>query len=55
MCKCLCMVRTQGLSRTHLAFFKDCIQCKKDLEFFHNMSNFILKVFSCLLLFLWVG
>ena len=35
----------QGLSRTHLPFFKDSIQCKKDLEFYHNIANFILKVF----------
>ena len=48
----------QGLSRTHFPFFKDSIQCKKRtfslrlFEFFHNMSNFIPKVFG-LLLSLW--
>ena len=49
--------KIQGLLRTHFPFFKDSIQlCKKEswvygfFQFFHNMSNFILKVFLCLLL-----
>jgi len=47
--------KIQLFSRTHFPFFKYCIQCKKEpwvclFWFFHNMSNFILKVFLCLLL-----
>ena len=45
----------QRLYRTHFPFFKDSIPCKKEpqvclFSFFQNMSNFILKVFPCLLL-----
>ena len=48
--------KIQGLFKnTFPVFPKDNVQCKKEpwvclFWFFHNMSNFILKVFLCLLL-----